>query len=129
MDIATIQAIVAGANNRITWSFSLIAGSIGVVVGTSYQHPPQKWVKPVYLVLFIPGWYFLVNTIRFGDIITRRGIAATFDSAPIEEIQNKMNQDFADQLDNFNRGLVCFGIWLILYLLWWSLKDFFIKNK
>jgi hypothetical protein len=128
MDATAIQTIVSGANTRITWSLSIIAGSLGALLSTSYVRPMGKWSKLIYLI-FIPGWIYLANTIYWGDSIARRGIAAALYPERIPTIVSIMNIEFANQLDNFNTALIFFIIWLFLYLIWSSLIDFLTKTK
>jgi len=128
MDIGAIQAIVAGSNSRVTWSLSLICGSLVAVLSTSFLRPMNRWSKLIYL-LFIPGWIYLAYTIKWGDSIARRGILATIAPDRILVIADKMNDEFVNQLEDFNLALIFFGIWLLLYLMWWILNDFFSKTK
>jgi hypothetical protein len=129
MDTNTVQAIISASNNIASWSLSLLGATLLAVLSSSYIKPLGKWSKLIYL-LFIPGWVFLALSIKCNDTITRRGIAATIDPNRIPSIVDKMNDEFALQLKDFNIALYLFGLWLLLFLLWWISKDFFIKpNK
>ena len=127
MDISTVQTIISSSNTISTWSLSMLAASILAIVSTSYVRP-GKWGKLLYL-LFIPGWIFLILAIDNNNTIVRRGIAATIDENRILSIIEKMNDEFALQLSNFKASLIFFGIWLLLFLLWWIFQDFFNKPK
>jgi hypothetical protein len=126
VDIEGLKAISEGAKNITTWSISLLGGSILAILSTSYLKP-NKWVKLIY-VLFIPAWFFLGDAILDGDQIQRRTIMGALHPEMVQVIEDKMNTDYLDQLTCFKTALIILSIWLLLYLIWWILEDFFIKK-
>jgi hypothetical protein len=127
MDENAIQVIISGSNSITTWSMSIIAASLLAIISSSYVKPVGKWTKLIYLV-FIPGWIYLALAINAGNIIVRRSMMATLNPARISFIIEKINDDYAQQLNDFNMALIFFGIWLLLYLIWWVFQDFFLKK-
>jgi hypothetical protein len=128
-DMNGIQSIVSGSSNIVSWSMSLFGASLLAILSTSYVKPIGKWSKLIYLC-YIPAWIYLAYSMKGGDTIARRGIMASINPNRIPEILEKMNDEYAQQLSDFNSALIFFGLWLVLYLFWWLLQDFFIKaNK
>lgn len=128
MDLDVVKEITNSSNVIVTWSMSIIAASLLAILSTSYLKPVGKWSKLMYLI-YIPGWIYLAIDINLGNIISRRQIMAIMESEKIPSILNKMNEEFTSQISAFRCGLICFGIWLLLFLLWWILQDFVLKSK
>jgi hypothetical protein len=128
MDLTAIKEIVSSSNTITTWSLSLLGASLLAILSTSYIKPIGKWSKLIYL-LFAAGWFFLGKSIVNGDCLVRRSIMAFINQERIQIIGEKMNDEFALQLNNFKLSLLFFGIWLFLYLLWWVFQDFIIKTN
>lgn len=118
MDVNGIQAIALGANTFVTWSMSIIGASLLAILSTSYVKFDGKYLKLIYL-LFIPGWIWLGLAIESGESIARRAIMATVSPGQINSIADKMNDEFISLLHYFNLGLISFGSWLLIFLLWW----------
>lgn len=121
MDIEAIKAIVTGSNIYVTWSLSIVGASLVTIFSTSFIKMDNKCWRLIYL-LFIPGWACLILSIKNGEIIVRRGIMAAVNPQQIDSIANSMNDNFLCQLSYFNYGLICFVIWLIIFLFWWIFK-------
>lgn len=127
--LKTIKAIATGSNTISTWSLSVIGGSLLSILSTSYIRPDCIYLKLFYL-LFILGWIFIAISIYHGINISGRSMAADFyadDNKMLEDIFSKSNIDYKNQLGYFKKALFIFGIWLILYLLWWIF--FYIAKK
>jgi len=76
-------------------------------------------VRLIYL-LFVPGWLFLALSIYSGTRVQGVYLAALFVSHPdSRSLKFTINSDFADQIHNLRYGLLCFSLWLLVYLLWW----------
>jgi hypothetical protein len=114
-----IKVIAESTQVHITWALSIIGGSIATILGTSYLSPQIKRFRMVYL-LFIPGWALLSISIYYGDLVSRRYIAAGF-VAPeqLSDIVRAMNADYEMQQWTLFAAIVVFIIWLISYLVWW----------
>ena len=97
MDLNGVQAIVNTSNTIVSWSMSMIAASLVAILSTSYVKPVGKWAKLIYLT-FVPGWFYLLNSINWGNSLSRRWIMATLYPDRITAITEKMNDEFANQL-------------------------------
>lgn len=117
----SIKNISDVAGKLTGWAVSIIGGTILIILSSSYYHPPCPCEKIFYLI-FIPGWILLFASIYFGTKTMRRSIAAdlfTGNEENLKGIFKEANKEFKNQLDTFKFGLTFFGIWLIIYLLWW----------
>jgi hypothetical protein len=121
--IEGLKAIAQESKTLVTWSLSIIGGSLLAVLSTSYFKPESVKVKLIYL-LFIPGWLCLGISIYYSDEISRRLLAALFSGKAeiISNIGEKINIAFTNQLNFFGWAQVFFGVWLLTYLLWWTFK-------
>ena len=128
MDLDAVKEITNSSNTIVTWSMSIIGASLLAIFSTSYIKPVGKWAKLIYLI-FIPGWIYFACDINVGNIIARRQIIAVMSPERIPFILNKMNDEYAQQLDAFRTGLIYFGIWLFLFLLLWVVQDFISKGN
>lgn len=124
-----IKVISEISNSFISWSLTVIGASILALIGNSYIKPTNRKVRYIYLI-FIPGWILLFSSTYFGNIITRRYAACLFtkNNADLIDFGSKINNDFITQVDLFKGGLLCFAIWLMLYLFWWIRGNWELKN-
>jgi hypothetical protein len=116
-----IKNISDGASKLAAWTFTIIGGTILIILSDSYFHPMCSCLRLIYL-LFIPGWVFLAVSIYYGTNTMRRAMAAEFwaeKQDPLIDIFKKSNKDFSNQLQTFRIGLLIYAIWLMLYLIWW----------
>jgi hypothetical protein len=116
-----IKSIESGSNKISTWSLSILGGSLLAILSDSYLHPSKTQLKLVYL-LFILGWTSIGISIFNGKEIIGRTIASELyknDENQLVSIFTKCNNCYQRQLRYFNIGLFTFGIWLLLYLIWW----------
>jgi hypothetical protein len=127
MDLKGIETIAANSNVINTWCLSIIAATLLAILSTGYLKPVQKGWKLIYL-LFIPGWIFLALAIHSNGIISGRAIRAALNPENIPSIIDKLNDDFANQLNYFNYSIFILSAWLILYLIWWIFHDFNTKK-
>lgn len=118
--IDSFKIIAEGSQTLTGWSLMIIAGSIAVIVGTSYLRP-NKGVWRLPYLLFIPSWFFISLSIYNGDKISRSYMAAVLinNEAKLMEIGQAINAYYIAQLSNFRIGLIGFAIWLFIFLLWW----------
>jgi hypothetical protein len=108
---------------RITDSVLLIlGGSIVILLGNSYRRPAGRWMRATYLI-FPLGWAVLWGSVDAGMQIRGTYIAYMLrppkDSAERFSQITKLNTYAIRQMDRLYVGLVIFGIWLMIYLLWW----------
>jgi hypothetical protein len=122
MDLTAIKAITDGSTTITSWSINIVGGSLAALLSTSYLKPVKGWWKLIYL-LFVPGWVFLGLSINSGDMTAREGMVAYLHPEAFEQVVQKMNDSYANQLDSFKYGLIFFGSWLGSYLFWWLISD------
>jgi hypothetical protein len=127
MNAEGIKAIVDGSGVITNWSLALFGATLAALIGTSYVKPVKATAKLMYL-LYIPSWFFLAASIYYGDLLSRRGIKAIITPQYIEQCEEKMNNDFTLQHTNFNLALICLGVWLLFYLIWWIFNDWSKKD-
>jgi hypothetical protein len=123
----TIKMYSELSNQFSTWSLSILAGSILTLISSSYIRPVNKKIRLIYL-LFLPGWACLAVSILNNDFINRRVVAAylTKSDTILVQIASLINYEFDTQLTFLNLSLCCFGLWLVLFLVWWIFGN--IKN-
>lgn len=114
------KVITDNSQTLITWSLSIIGGSIIAIVGSSYSRPEGIRWRLLYLC-FIPGWFFLARSIHKGHEISRRYIASIFTKKQrtLDSIGRAINDCYSRQLFYFEKALIFFAIWLGFFLLWW----------
>lgn len=121
-----IKAVESGSSRISSWSFTIMGGTFLAILSDSYVHPESGQLKLFYL-LFLIGWFFIAASLRFGMNISGRSIASELSAKSIDDlvkIFEKCNDDYSKQIRHFKRGLVVFGLWLVLYLIWWIFFDF-----
>lgn len=122
MDISGIKAIVDSANSIITWSLSLLGGSLLAVLSTSYIRPVKGRAKFFYLLL-VPGWVLIMLSVKNGNDTIQSGIMGALNPNLFMQVVQAMNQTYSDQLKYFYWALLFFGAWLLCYLIWWLFQD------
>jgi len=122
--VAAIKAAASGSTTMVTTALAIIAGSIAIIVSTSYLQP-RGLMRKAYL-LFIPGWLLIAASMYQGDVIARRAIAAHFIDprkegaiATLHEIADRIGPDYSCQRIYMELGLLVFAVWLASFLLWW----------
>ena len=111
------------SNRIITWSLSIIGGSVLIIISTSYIQPTGKILYSYFL--FALGWLCLGTSIFFGEMLTRIYIAgitvADYDLDGIKKIGVEADKKFNSQIRWFRIGIITFSIWLITFLIWFIL--------
>jgi len=113
------EAAVSLENTLTTWAFAIFGGSILLILGTSYYRPRKLWQRGIYLI-FLPGWAFLAASVYKGTRVQEAYLASLF--AAKGDFGRSLNSDLGHQIDYMVRGLFCFGIWLLMYFIWWMLN-------
>lgn len=119
LNAKSLEAAVAFAQSLAQWEFVLIGGSLLVLIGSSYRHPPSRLMRSAYL-LFLPAWLSLARSIYLGA--RAEGVYLAYLLVPVTTIQGatqKLNEDIGNEIFWMLFGLVTFFIWLVLYLFWW----------
>jgi hypothetical protein len=113
------------SNRIITWSLTVIGGSILTIISSGYVNPtgPILYAYAIFAV----GWVYLGFSIYYGEKVTRNyiaGITADDENTDfINSIGKEVDNNFGRQLSYFKYGIFTFSAWLILFLVW------FIVNK
>ena len=121
-----IESYESGSAKLVTWSLSIVGGSILIIISDSYFRPSNIYHRYFYF-LFLLGWIFLAISMYHAFLITRRGmVKALYKDNPklLTPIFEETNTSFKWQLRCFQWGLLCFGIWLVSYLTWWIFSPF-----
>jgi hypothetical protein len=122
----TLKSYEEGANKFITWSLSIIGGSLLAIINDSYLHPESRLLKSGYF-LFLLGWASLGKVIYHGNKIARTNILLPMNKNNTKQLiadYKICNSNYSSQMKYFNWALLVFGIWLTAYLVWWVLtKD------
>jgi hypothetical protein len=119
LDAKSLEAAASFAQSLAQWEFALIGGSLLVLFGTSYHHPPSRPFRAVYF-LFLVGWVFLAWSIHLGA--QAQGVYLAYLLVPVTTIQDatrQLNEDIGKEILWMFCGLGTFFIWLVLYLVWW----------
>ena len=115
------EAAVSLSQTLSGWALLIAGGSIVTLVGTSYHRPQFWWARLMYLA-FIPGWIFLGRCMYFG-VLVQRTYLGYLSSNPVGEklmeFKGALNDDAFSQILSFQHAVYCFGVWLLLYLVWW----------
>jgi hypothetical protein len=127
--LSALKVVVDSSTTMTAWALSLVAASIAAIVSTSYLRPSNERVRLIYL-LYLSGWLFLGVSIYFGDRVSRRYVAAQFvNEGVLRTIAEKVNRDYGCQQTVLMIGLLTFGLWLTLFLLWWIFGEWKIANR
>jgi hypothetical protein len=120
-----IKTFEKGSSKLTTWTLSIIGGSILIIVDDSYFRPFNINCRYAYF-LFLVGWILLGISLYYGFAITRHVMVSDLYQNKknlLEQILERCNKSFYWQLRFFQTGLLTFGIWLALFLLWWIFAD------
>lgn len=120
-DTKAFEAAVAFSQSLSGWALLIAGGSIVTLVGTSYHRPQRWWARLMYLA-FVPGWYFLGRGMYFGVAVQRAFLGYLFANPTGEALmkfKGAVNDDALRQILGIQYGVDCFGVWLLLYLIWW----------
>lgn len=120
LDGKSFEAVVSFAQSLAQWEFVIIGASVLVLVGTSYNRPRPMLIRAFYL-LFLPAWGCLAYSIYRG--MRAQAAYLAYLLLPVTTIAGAtrtLNKDIQAQILWMWSGLICFSIWLVAYLLWWT---------
>lgn len=101
------------------WALLVLGGSVVALLQRSYLRPDSKFIRSTYL-LFILGWGFLARSIFFGTKVQQVRLAFLFQKSPdFIALRSTLNRDLVTQVHSLEWGLLVFGFWLAVYLVWW----------
>lgn len=125
VDPSVLKHVMESSSQLSTWALAIFAGSVAVVVSTSYRRPESLRWRLLYL-LFIPGWASIGYSLHLANTLVGKYLASIMGSPDrIDLIAYRVNEIYADQLDYLLFSLAFFGLWLLTYLLSWIFVDSF----
>lgn len=121
------EAAQALAQSVSQWDLLIVAGSLVVIVSTSYYRPGSRKMRTAYL-LFLPAWSFLASSIYEGiqvqgSYVAYLVAARSNDSKKIEQIAQTMNDATGLQIRMLECALLCLAVWLVVYIVWWVFAE------
>jgi len=118
-DLKAFDAAVTLAQSLTQWGFLIIAGSVVIVVGTSYYRPNERLVRRSYLLFLLP-WLLMGMSIFRGIQVQMANVARLFESSPnLTEVRRTMTHDANAQIQYMEWSLWIFGVWLLCFSVWW----------
>lgn len=126
-DSKFFEAAQALAQGLSQWDLLIIAGSMVIIVSTSYYRPRTRKMRLAYF-LFLPSWILLALSIYRGievqgSYVAYLVAARTNNTQRIGGIADKMNDDTVSQILFLKLALACLAVWLIIYIFWWVLSE------
>jgi len=116
----SFESVVSFAQSLAQWEFVIIGASMLILVGTSYNRPRPLLIRAFYL-LFLPAWGCLACSIYFGTRAQEAYLAyLLLPVATIGGATTTLNKEIQAQISWMWGGLICFAIWLVAYLIWWT---------
>ena len=105
------------------WSIMMVGASLLALISTSYSKPQVRFLRSYYF-LFIPAWFFLGQSIYYGDLVRRGYIAASLMSENTYfGVHEAMNANFIEQISALRYGVAFLSFWLLLYIVWFVFGD------
>lgn len=129
-ELKFLEAATAMANTLTSWAYAMIAGSIIALLGTGYYRPAGRRVRLAYLA-FLPAWIFLYRSIQAGTTIQGHYLGVLYSKSQklLEYHLKEVNTAALDQASLMQKGLICFGLWLVVYVFWWVFNNEPTKEK
>ena len=122
-ELKFLEAATTMANTLTSWAYAMIAGSIIILLGTGYYRPAGRRTRLAYLA-FLPAWFLLYRSIQAGTEIQGAYLGALFSTKPkFDTLLELVNDRGVAQSELMRYGLLCFGVWLIVYLFWWIFNN------
>jgi hypothetical protein len=117
--VESLKSVADHSNDLSNWAILMIAGSIAMVVGTSYLRPQERNVRLAYLV-FVPAWFLLAISILAGRDVKGGYLASTI---VVEKYLfgtvSCANAALSRQIDFLFYAVALLSIWLLVFLHWW----------
>lgn len=123
-DSKFFEAAQSLAQSLSQWSLLIIAGSLVLIVSTSYRRPRNRKVRAAYL-LFIPMWCCLASSIYQGIMVQRSYVAylVASRSTPTAQTLNGIAEAITNatrvQIGALEISLLIGALWLLIYIVWW----------
>jgi hypothetical protein len=107
------------------WDLLIIAGSLVVIVSTSYYRPETRTVRAAYL-LFVPAWSFLAFSVYQGINVQGSYVAYLVairgdpgNHKKLDQIASAMETATRNQIRGLEFALMCLALWLLVSITWW----------
>lgn len=119
LNVKAFESASAFAQSLTQWEFIIIGGSLLILLGIDYYRPKSVVLRSCYL-LFLPAWTLLAVSIYYGIRVQEAYLAYVLVAKTTASgISETMNSDAHMQIVFMEWGLIVFGIWLLVYLLFW----------
>ena|SRR5689334_2044494 len=119
-----LKALVDISTGLNGWALLILAGTLAVMLSTSYRKPPFPY-RLIFLVVLPPLWY-LVRVLERGNHVQSTYVAMLL-RPRVDQIARdhlaEANTALADQVRFFEIAVVLIAVWLALYLMWWIFLD------
>src|SRR5436309_15005864 len=116
---AFFESAASYSETLSSWALAVLGGSVLALLQRSYLRPENKLIRSAYL-LFGIGWAFLARSIFSGTKVHEVLLSFLAQRQPnFDILRDAIGEDLARQVDNLNYGLLAFGLWLALYVVWW----------
>lgn len=99
------------------WSLAVLAGSVILLVNTSYRRPRTFAERCIFLI-FLPAWAFLALSVAKGSVVQRRFAGALMTKNVSKQV-GEIHAAAADQLQYLEVSLGFVVLWLLVYFAWW----------
>jgi hypothetical protein len=127
-DSKFFEAAQTLAQGLSQWDLLILAGSLVIVVSTSYYRPRDRRVRAAYF-LFLPTWFCLALSVYQGINVQRSYVAylvstrATPQASLLNAIAESMTSATRKQILSLEIALLFTGAWLIIYIVWWVFSN------
>ena len=119
-DIPSILKQVMDISSQLSgWALVIGGGTVAAIVGSSYRRPGSLYYRLPYL-LFIPGWMCIGYSLYLGNNLVGKYLASIMvNEKQAEVIASQVNDIYANQHSYLLYSLAFFGLWLLIYVLYW----------
>lgn len=128
-DSKFFEAAQALAQSLSQWDLLIIAGSLVIIVSTSYYRPDSRKMRAAYL-LFLPAWSLLAYSIYQGIKVQGSYVAylvalrkTPINHATLDKIAANMEDATRNQITGLEYALICLAAWLLVYIGWWVFSE------
>ena len=114
-----LELAVSFSQSLSQWAYIVIGGSVAILLRDLKYRPKDTLVRRSFW-LFFPGWAGLVVSIYEGIRVQQRYVARWMNPNPqIDDIVAKFNRHTVWQIRCMQLGLLCFALWLVVFLVRW----------
>jgi hypothetical protein len=114
-----LELAVSFSQSLSQWAYIVIGGSVAILL-RDLKYRPRDIVVRHSFWLFLPGWAGLIGSIYEGIRVQQRYVARWMNPNPqIDDIIAKFNRHTFWQIRCMKLGLLCFALWLVIFLARW----------